>query len=415
MASDDIEKMGLGVVPPGTRATPPSSAAGRAGNTLYQRQGNSYAQTGRVQPQASFYSDARRNFDQGNIARGLGAAIRETPSAAVANLRAAVPQAIPDFFRGLAGTQPQREAIPYQPRSPASFNPPGEFQHALIPGADGNKIARAIGSLPGRREEVSYLHPRGKMYSIRQAGAGGGGLSIAGRGTPAGMTPEEWNSLSQQDASNYRVGQLKQDIAALQDLNAVRGQAAGYGPQQAQQGGLGVYQQPQGMDMQSAVQDYLSGRVGSEGYKMFRNLAAKIDSATQTVGGRKFHTPESKSLQMMMEGLMGGVQDQMGAGQNTDLTPAAMAAFERNEIARQGMLADQQRYQNQRAQEMYNDDRDFALRAQEAMRPRGLMVREVDIGGGLLQPMAFWQNLDGTLGSQILGGAGPGEDPIVAP
>lgn len=142
---------------------------------------------------------------------------------------------------------------------------------------------------------------------LREAGMsgvnpGGGGLSIAGRGGPPGMSQEQWDGLSQDQALAIRLGQIEQDRAAVQGLNQARQQAAGGGlGQQGQQrqGGITTIGQP---TMQEAFADFAAGRVGSEGYKMFRNLRQGIRSATathRTSGGQRVqvHTPESKALQ----------------------------------------------------------------------------------------------------------------------
>lgn len=215
-------------------------------------------------------------------------------------------------------------------------NPASDFVRTITPSAtDSNR--EMFAAADGKGNYLTGMRPRG---------TGGGSFSVIGRGAE-GVSPEEWEKMSQQERTSLRVRDLQNERAALQRLNATKQEAAyargGYSPRVASGGG--------GTSWGEALKDYAAGRVGTTGYGMVSNFVGKT---TQDFNGREVPNIDGLARMNAVKQMAAEEMKQSGEQKATDPLDA------------QRFLLDQSKFGYQQAK----DDRELALQEEEFSNTR---------------------------------------------
>lgn len=203
-----------------------------------------------------------------------------------------------------------------------------------------------------------------------------GGTLTTARGA-AGDMPG-YDQLTNDQKIQANVAKLNQQRMAIRDLNAVRKAQSYYGLPEGQRGripndvadAMGVARAAPrsggrdvigGADWQTSMQDYASGRVGSEGYKNVRNMIKTAQSdeddrarAARRKLGRRSKYGVAKDMTGKTLSLIGNMANKE-MGINAAVDKAGIQATQSG-LQRQADLMQQQ--QNKQEGRAYNEERD---------------------------------------------------------
>ena len=211
------------------------------------------------------------------------------------------------------------------------------------------------------REIAAYSNGQGSyMTGERDRGTGGGTFStISGPGS-AGMSTEQWGALPNEEKIARNVAAIRQSTAAMQHLNQARQ------PQTRQ-----VWSAPRtpqrGTDWGGALTEYLNGDVGTDGYRMMKNLLGNPTGQVRTPSGKTVTvmTPAGKLAEKLVPTLIG--QDMENQGYSDAMSIKAGAGGTGPDF---GDMLDRERFLLDKDKFAYQQDQDELTNSRESMAQR---------------------------------------------
>lgn len=181
----------------------------------------------------------------------------------------AVPGSSPASTNLLVAGPPQSEAA-QRTNVPATSTDREAYQM--------DEAAKAFTMIPDEGRDTSTAMDASGNY-MQGVNKPGGTFNVQ-RGDRGGATDAEWEAMNQDERTKIRVASIKAQSAADQQARA--GAQVAQSPTRTATAPLNARQQ-----FASDMNDYNSGRVGSEGYKRMRNMRMQRESAARDLPRRE--------------------------------------------------------------------------------------------------------------------------------